>query len=389
MIFTHIASFGKIFVAPNHFEAQQKRVVMPAKFCDCHDIGRELQNPLDLCFVELTEELVVADDSNGIVTYEKKGAQYEFSRHLKEFCDVGSVAYSSENHRVYASLCRQPDNLKQLVEIDCESWKAERTVDIPTVENMRSGFIHWVACGNGSVYIVTGDNKIAIIWSAKIESLSDWSVVLKTEGDLEHPVLTERGECDCRLVVGSFLHFQSATVHTYVSTSCNAEFFKSVPKISLHLNCRITTYTIEYIRGYMCAFMDLLSDRFPAYFLRSWYMVANIAGHFFTGTMIVAAWTPKEDWCIKELTVDPVEIKVIVPSMPGITQPWSFAFDNGNVVAYDYETGVLVVLHETDGKYLVADSPAKIPFGQWVSMKVHGSCLYVTCSDEKVVRVFK
>lgn len=119
----------------------------------------------------------------------------------------------------------------------------------------------------------------------------------------------------------------------------------------------------------------------------------------FSGSIILSEWTAKNDWCIKEFTLNHTRTQVeteqaLIPSMPGCNQPWCVCQDQeGALYVYDYKTGALVVflLAKDEGgntKYEILDSPCKVPMGQWVSMLVYDDILYMTCSEERVVRVF-
>lgn len=167
------------------------------KFTDClDDIGKnELQNPVDLCVVTKTGQLVVADDSNGVIIFDKKSpGQYAFGQQLKEIRDVGSVAYNESTNRVYASIGMPPDNTQKLVEIDAETWETKRTLNMPKEPKMRSGFVHWITTSGDDIFVATGDNKTAVLWRVDVSDFCKFAVVMERKGDLEHPMVSKTGE---------------------------------------------------------------------------------------------------------------------------------------------------------------------------------------------------
>uniref|UniRef100_A0A914V2J8 Uncharacterized protein n=1 Tax=Plectus sambesii TaxID=2011161 RepID=A0A914V2J8_9BILA len=110
--------------------------------------------------------------------------------------------------------------------------------------------------------------------------------------------------------------------------------------------------------------------------------------------IILAAYTEERNWHIAKLTFDPndnfVTEEVLVKAEPEkIQEPWAVTVINDSViVAYDYKAGSIWRVGKVNDQWVISGMVGAVQLGQWVSLEVGSQHIYVSCSEEKIVRRF-
>lgn len=83
--------------------------------------------------------------------------------------------------------------------------------------------------------------------------------------------------------------------------------------------------------------------------------------------------------------------EILVKSEPEkIQEPWSVALLHENIIAvYDYKAGSIWRVSKINDQWIISGMIGAVQLGQWVSMKADGHAIYVSCSEENVVRRFQ
>ncbi|VDM44062.1 unnamed protein product [Toxocara canis] len=106
-------------------------------------------------------------------------------------------------------------------------------------------------------------------------------------------------------------------------------------------------------------------------------------------------WDEKSGWNVAQLTLDDSfevlrEEAIIMPDGGNLVEPWTICVISDDLMAvYDYKLGGISLYAFHDGKWRQSEIVGVVLAGQWVSLAADENFVYVSCSDERVIRRFK
>lgn len=110
--------------------------------------------------------------------------------------------------------------------------------------------------------------------------------------------------------------------------------------------------------------------------------------------LIVVRWTEHDDWAIQRWTIDRKKGEVqnqkrLEYTSQDIAEAWSAVADpdTGIIYSYDYKSGAIQSLAPPSYNK-AGDVIGMTKCGQWTSMDAHGNFVYVSSSDERLIRGF-
>lgn len=112
--------------------------------------------------------------------------------------------------------------------------------------------------------------------------------------------------------------------------------------------------------------------------------------------LAIISWTEDEQWKIKVFDFNSEKDKIVATKIVNvtadtneITEPWSLTVaDNGTIYAYDYQSGCIIPFRGPNYKK-AGDFVASVKAGQFVAIQMEETNIYVSCSDERCVHVFR
>lgn len=111
--------------------------------------------------------------------------------------------------------------------------------------------------------------------------------------------------------------------------------------------------------------------------------------------LAIISWNENENWKIKIFNFNPDKDKVMNTKILNVTsetndinEPWCLTVSkNGTIYAYDYQSGAIIPFFVPN--YKAGDFVGAVKAGQWAGLEIANEHLYVSCSDERCIHVFR